>query len=139
MLKSSLCDYNDAYILVSKTLTIDRAGADDAAIRLDERNKRVIFKNWTPFTDCTSKTKKTQIYNAKDLDVVMPMYNLIECDESYSKTSGNLQQYYRDNPSDNIIESKSFKFKINITGKTPAAGNTKDVKIPVPLKYFSNF
>ena len=139
MLKSSLCDYNDAYILVSKTLTIDRAGADDAAIRLDERNKRVIFKNWAPFTDCTSETKKTQIYNAKDLDVVMPMYNLIEFDESYSKTSGNLQQYYRDNPSDNIIESKSFKFKINITGKTPAAGNTKDVKIPVPLKYFSNF
>ena len=58
MLKSSLCDYNDAYILVSKTLTIDRAGAGDAAIRLDEINKRVIFKNWAPFTDCTSETKK---------------------------------------------------------------------------------
>ena len=54
MLKSSLCDYSDAYILVSGTITITEAGADDAAKRLDERNKGAIFKNFAPFTDCIS-------------------------------------------------------------------------------------
>ena len=56
----------------------------------------------------------------------------------YSKTSGSLWQYYRDDPNDNIVKSKSFKFKINKTGKTPSVGNTKDVKIAVPLKYLNN-
>ena len=69
----------------------------------------------------------------------MPMYNFIEYGNNYSKTSGSLWQYYRDDPSDTITESESFKYKIKITGKTPAAGNTKDVKIVVPLKYLSNF
>ena len=66
------------------------------------------------------------------------MYNLIEYSNNYSKTSGSLWQYYRDDPNDNITQSESFKFKIKITGKTPAAGNTKDVEIAVPLKYLSN-
>ena len=48
-------------------------------------------------------------------------------------------QYYRDDPNDNITQSESFKFKIKIRGKTPAAGNTKDVEIAVPLRYLSNF
>ena len=65
----------------------------------------------------------------------MPKYNLIECSDNYLKTSGSLWQYYRDDPNDNIVNSESFKFKINITGKTPADGNTKDVKIAVALKY----
>ena len=69
----------------------------------------------------------------------MPMYNLIEYSNNYSKTSGSLWQYYRDDPNNNITQSESFKFKIKITGKTPAAGNTKDVEIAVPLKYLSNF
>ena len=69
----------------------------------------------------------------------MPMYNLIEYNDSYSKTSGSLWQYYKDDPNDNITNSESFKFKVKITGKTPAAGNTKDVEIIVPLKYLSNF
>ena len=76
MLRSSLCDYSDAYILVSGTVTITAAGDDDAARRLDERNKAVIFKNCVPFTDCISKINNTQIDNAKYTDVVMPMYNL---------------------------------------------------------------
>ena len=67
------------------------------------------------------------------------MYNLIEYSNNYSKTSGSLWQYYKDKPSDNITQSKSFKFKIKITGKTPATGNTKDVEIIAPLKYLSNF
>ena len=69
----------------------------------------------------------------------MPMYNLIQYSDNYSKTSGSLWQYYKDDPNDNIVQSKSFKSKIKITGKTPAADNTKDVEIIVPLKYLSNF
>ena len=67
------------------------------------------------------------------------MYNLIEYSDNYSKTSGSLWQYYKDDPNDNLTDSESFKSKVKITGKTPAAGNTKDVEIIVPLKYLSNF
>ena len=69
----------------------------------------------------------------------MPMYNLIEHRDNYSKTSGSLWQYYKDDPNNNLTDSKSFKSKIKITGNTPTAGNTKDVEIIVPLKYLSNF
>ena len=69
----------------------------------------------------------------------MPMYNLIDYSDNCSKTSGSLWQYYKDDPNDNIVQSESFKCKIKITGKTPAAGNIKDVEIIVPLKYLSNF
>ena len=75
MLKSSLCDYNDAYILVKETITITGAGAEAAAKQEDERDKEVIFKNSTSFTDCRSKINNTQVVNAKDLGVVMPMCN----------------------------------------------------------------
>ena len=64
---------------------------------------------------------------------------LIEYSDDYSKTSGSLWQYYKDDPNDNITQSESFKSKIKITAKTPAAGNTKNVEIIVPLKYLSNF
>ena len=69
----------------------------------------------------------------------MPMYNLIEYSDNYSKTSGSLWQYYKDDPNDNMEQSESFKSKIKITGKTPPNGNTKDVEIMVQLKYLSNF
>ena len=69
----------------------------------------------------------------------MPMYNLIEYSDNYSKTSEILWQYYQDNPIDNIENSELFKYKIKITGKTPNNGNTKDVEIIVPLKYLCNF
>ena len=69
----------------------------------------------------------------------MPKYNLMEYSDDYSKTSESLWQYYWDDPNDTIIQSESFKYKTKITAKTPAAGNTKDVKISVPLKYLSNF
>ena len=83
MLKSSLFNYSDAYILVSGTITITGVGVDDAAKRLDERNKGVIFKNCAPFTDCISEINNTQIDNAKYRDVVLPMYNLIEYRDNY--------------------------------------------------------
>ena len=69
----------------------------------------------------------------------MPMYNLIEYSDNYAKTSGSLWQYYRDEPNNNLANSKSFKSNIKITGRTPAGGNEKDVEIMVPLKYLSNF
>ena len=69
----------------------------------------------------------------------MPMYNLIEYNDNYSKTSGSLWQYYKENPNDNITQFESFKSKTKITGKTPAAGNTKEVELILPLKYLSNF
>ena len=139
MLRSSLCDYSDTYILESGTITITGAVADDAAKQLDERNKGVVFKNCAPFTDCISEINNTQLDNAKYIGVVMPMYNLSEYSYNYLKTSGSLWQYHRDDPNDNITQSESFKFKIKITGKTSAAGNTKDLEIAVPLKYLSNF
>ena len=67
------------------------------------------------------------------------MYSLIEYSDNYSKTSGSLWQYYKDDPNDNIADSKSFKFKVKITGKIPDDSNTKDVEIIIPLKYLSNF
>ena len=139
MLRSNLCDYADAYILVKGTITITGAGDDDAAKRLDERNKGVIFKNCAPFTKCISRINNTDIDNAQDIDIVIPMFNLIEHSDNYSNTSGSLWQYCKDDPNDNITQSESLKSKIKVTGKTPATGNTKNVKIIVPLKYLSNF
>ena len=88
MLKSSLCDYSDAYILVKGRITIAGAGVDTAARQTDERNKGVAFKSCAPFTNCMSEINNTQIDNAKDIDIVMPMYNLIEYSDNYPKTSG---------------------------------------------------
>ena len=65
----------------------------------------------------------------------MPMYNLIEYSDNYTKTSGSLWQYYRDEPNANLVDSESFKSKTKITGKTPSHGNTKYIKIAVPSKY----
>ena len=78
MLKSSLCDYSDAYILVKGTITINGAGANDADRQADEIDQRVSFKNCARFINCKSEINNTQIDNAKDIDIVMPMYNLIE-------------------------------------------------------------
>ena len=96
MLKSSLCDYSDTYILVKGTITINGAGADAAARQADERDKSVAFKNCAAFTNYISEINNTQVDNAKDIDIVMPMYNLIEYSDNYAKTTGSLWQYFRD-------------------------------------------
>ena len=139
MLKSNLCAYSGAYILVKGTVTITGAGADAADRQADERDKEVVFKNCAPFTNCISEINNTQVDNAKDIDIVMPMYNLIEYSDNYAKISGSLWQYYTDEPNNNLADSESFKFKVKITGKTPNDDNEKDVEIMVPLKYLSNF
>ena len=138
MLKSSLRDYSDAYILFKGRITITGVVDDDAARRTDERDKGVIFKNCVPFTNCKSEISNTEIDNANDIDSVMLMYNLIEFSRSYSKLSGSLWQYYKDEPNDNLADSESFKSKLKITRNTHVNGNKKDVEIIVPLEYLSN-
>ena len=83
MLRSNLCDYADAYILIKGTITTTDAGDDNATKRLDERNKGVIFKNCAPFTKCISIINNTDIDNAQEIDIVMLMYNLIEYSDNY--------------------------------------------------------
>ena len=83
MLRTSLYDYSDAYILVSGTRTVTAL-----AVGRGNNDIQVVFKNWVPFTNCISKIRNTQIDNAKDIDVEMPMYNLIEYSDDYSKKSG---------------------------------------------------
>ena len=146
MLKSSLCDYSDAYILVKGTISVNNTAAAGAAA--NNTNKNVIFKSCAPFTNCISEINNTQIDNAKDIDIVMPMYNLIEYSDNYAKTTGSLWQYCKDiaalNANDEIIFfaegnlTDSFTFNAKITGQTGNNG-TKDVEIMVPLKYLSNF
>ena len=90
MLKSSLCDYSDAYILVKGKIRI-RGAVDDAAARqADERDKGVAFKNCGPFINCISEINDTRVDNAKDIDIVMPMYKLMEYSDNYAKTTGSL-------------------------------------------------
>ena len=139
MLKSSLCDYSEVCIHVKEKISITRAGDDAAARQADERDKGLAFKNCAPFTICISEINNTQIDNSKDIDNIMPLYDSIEYSDNYGKVSGFLWQYYRDEPMNNLANSKSFKSKIKITGRTPAGGNEKDVEIMVPLKYLSNF
>ena len=117
MLKSSLCDYSDAYVLVKGKITITGAGADAAARQVDERDKGVAVKNCAPFTNCISEINNIQIDNVKDIDIVMSMCNLIEYSDNYAKTSGSFWQYFRDEPDDDLEDSESFKSKIKITGK----------------------
>ena len=133
-LRSSLCYYADAYILFKGTIIITGAEDNAAARQADERNKGVIFKNSVPFTKSISKVNDTEINNARDIDIVVEMYNLIEYCDNYSKTSGSFWHRYKDGPSDNLVNSESFKSKVKIIGSTPAGGKTKDVKIIVLLK-----
>ena len=146
MLKSSLCHYSDAYILAKVTISINNTAAQGAAA--NNTNKKVIFKNCAPFTNCINEINNTQIDNATDIDIVMRMYNLIEYNDNYAKTTGSLWQYCKDiparNANDEIIAfdvnnaTDSFKFKVEFKGQTGNNG-TKDVEIIVPLKYLSNF
>ena len=147
MLRSSLCDYSDAYILVKGNITVNNTAA--AGADAYNTNKKVMFKNCAPFTNCISKINNTQTDNAEYIDIVMPMYNLIEYSDSYSKTPGSLWQYHKDIPAidndEDIVnfngtnKADSFNFKTKITGQTNDDGEINEVEIMVPLKYLSNF
>ena len=146
ILRSSLCDYSDAYILAKGNITVNNTAADGAAA--NNTNKKVIFKNCAPFTNCISKINNTQIDNAEYIDIVMPMYNLIEYRDNYWQTSESWWQYCKEIPAvddDGDIAdfnganvTNSFKFKTKITGQTNNDGII-NVEILVPLKYFSKF
>ena len=85
MLRSNLCDYADAYILANEKIIITGEGVDAASRKADERDKGVTFKNCAPFTKCMSRINNTDIDTAQGIDIVMPMYNLIEYSDSYQK------------------------------------------------------
>ena len=118
MLRSDLCDCSDAYIVVKGDIT--SVDPNDDAF-----GKKLAFKNNSPFISCISKTNNTLIDNAEDLDIVMPTFNLIEYSKNYRKTTGNLWNYYRDEPNSDvegaitysIKNSKSFDYKASIAGK----------------------
>ena len=145
MLRSSLSDYSDAYILCKGYISVNNTGTAAAPTN---KNKKVIFKNCAPFTSCISKMNNTQTDNAEYIDIVMPMYNLIEYSDNYSKTSGSLWQYCKEisaiNNNGAIVDfnganaTDSFNFKTKITGETNDDGII-NVEIMVPLKYLSNF
>ena len=123
--------------------------------------KKIAFKNNAPFINCISKINGTKIDNAEDLDVVMPMYNLLEYSKNYKKTTGSLWNYYRDEPSNPLSSnSESFKYKTSITGNTynvdltiiGHGGNPipnpnydankvgkNETEVVIPLKHLSNF
>ena len=123
MLRSALCDYSDVYIVVKRIVTVSADERDR-----DEMNRQVILKNSVPFISCISKINDVLVENAEDLDIVMPMYNLLEYGKNYLKTSASLWNYYRDeltdktndnnNPNKNVLNSNSFKYKTSITRST---------------------
>ena len=145
MLRSDLCGFSDAYIVVKRTITLTK-DADSEFIKV--RNRSLAFENNAPFTNCISKINNVLIDNAEDLDVGIPIYNLIEYNKNYIKTTESVRNYYRDEPNnppaanynaDPITNSASFKYNTSIRGKTSNAnqengenteqGNTKTKKI----------
>ena len=138
VLKPNLCDYAEAYILINVTI---RAAAANA-------NTRLALKNFAPFTKCNLEINDEHVDTAENLDIIMPMYNLIEYSDNYQDSSATLYQYKRDEPpEDNAIadltvnNSSSFKYKVSLLGNPVLDRNiTKiSVKVVVPLKYLSNF
>ena len=133
ILRSDLCDFSDGYIVVEGDITLLLLKVDNDA---NKRNKNLAFKNNAPFINCIAKINGIKIDNAEDLDIVMPMYNLLEYSKSYKKITGSLWNFYRDEPSKPLSSnSKSFKYKTNIVGKAPQ----NNEKLVIPLKYLSNF
>ena len=122
MLRSDLCDFSDAYIVVKGRIAV--TGTSNKS----RKNTPLAFKNNKPFISCISKINNTLIDNTEDLDVVMSLYNLIEYSKHCRKTTGSLWNYCRDEltddtnnnniPNKNVINSKSFKYKTDVTGST---------------------
>ena len=132
-LESSVCDYSDAYILVTGNITV--VGGDV--------NTKVAFKNCAPFRKCRTEINETFVDDAEHINIAMAMYNLIEYSDNYSDTSGSLWNFKRDEieGDDNLTidNAPSFKYKANLIGNTENNGTKNGVKIAVPLKYLSNF
>ena len=125
------------YILVDGTI---RAGNAN-------NNTKLALKNCAPFTKCNLEINDEHVDTAENLDIVMPMSNLIEYSDNYQDSSATLYQYKRDEPQDDLVNnlatdtSSSFKYKVNLLGNPNVVSNVarRDVKIVVPLNYLSNF
>ena len=161
MFRSNLCDYSDAYIFVNGTITVTALGANNGANNIrDKKNRPLILKNNAPFVSCITRINGEIIEDADDLDIVMPMYNLLEYSKNYRKTIGSLYNYYRDELTNdgndnnfdnrNVVNSEAFKYKNKITGNTynvdaGAQGydvnknGTQKIELAIPLKYLGNF
>ena len=149
MLRSDLCYYSEAYVWIKGNVT---ANANNYNA---DNETNFAFKNNAPFLSCISKINGKLVENAEDLDVVMPMYNLLEYSKNYEKTSGSLFNYYRDEPDINreigagnqriniSMFGGSFDYKSGLNNKLPAAVNNihtrNGVEIAIPLKYLANF
>ena len=161
MLRSNLCDYSDAYILVKGTIMVTAPGENNNANNIrDKRDRPLILKNNAPFASCITRINDELIEDADDLDIVIPMYNLLEYSKNYRKTIGSLYNYYRDELSDDadnnnfdnsrVVNSNTFKYKNKIIGNTYDAdagaqgydvnkNGTQEVELAIPLKYLGNF
>ena len=141
VIKPNLCDYSDAYILVTRDIKVAGVAADT----------NVAFKNCAPFTRCVTHINDEHVEAAENLDIIMPMYNLIEYFYNYADSSGSLYQFKRDespmnnagNPNNIALDnSTSFKYKASLLGKATDADvndrSLKNTKRVVPLKYLSN-
>ena len=144
MLRSDLCNYSDAYIVVKGTIAVVRPNNA-------KKNKATTVKNNYPFINCISKINGVKIDNAEDSDVVIPMYNLFEYSKNYRKRTGSLWNYYRDEPSNPFSSnSESFKYKTSITGNAYNIGHDEEgydankvgkneTEVVIPLKHLSKF
>ena len=166
MLRSNLCDYSDAYILVKGTITVTAPGVNNGANNIREKkNRPLILTNNAPFVSCITRINGELIEDADDLDIVMSMCNLLEYSKNYRKTIRSLYNYYRDELSDDddddddddnnfdnikVVNSNTFKYKNKIIGNTynVNAGvdgydvnknGTQKVELAIPLKYLGNF
>ena len=159
-----MCHFNDAYIVVTSKVTVKNPGND-----ANECNRKVSLKNSAPFFNCILKINNTLIEDAQDLDIVMPMFNLLYCAKKFRKTTGSFWNYYPDKPNSgytyradtpaariprerklhSIINSEFFDYKTKFINTLPgvnddANGNDverewEEIKIIVPLKNLSNF
>ena len=158
MLRSNLCDYSYAYILVKGIIKVTAAGANNDANNIrDKRNRPIILKNNAPFVSCILRINGELLEDADDLDIVMSMYNLLlEYSKNYRKTIRSLYNYYRDELNDDtddnikVVNSNTFKYKNKIIDNTynvnaGAQGydvnknGTQEVELAIPLKYLGNF
>ena len=149
MLTSDLCDYSDAYIVVKGRINV---AGNNLANRV---NKKLTFWNNAPFRSCISKINNIFIDNAENIDIVIPMYNLLEYSKKDSIISETLWNYNGDKVNNSTIENndannfrihnnktktcKSFEYRAKLIGSTPDNGGRLDTEIIVPLKYLSNF
>ena len=159
MLRSNLCDYADAYILVKGTITVNGI-VNGVENEVNKRHRPLILKNNAPFVSCITRINGELIEDADDLDIVLPIYNLLGYSKNYRKTIGSLYNYYRDELNDdtnlnnfannNVVSSNAFKYKTKITGNTYNIGageaghdankvGTQKIELAIPLKYLGNF